>query len=121
MRLVLLTKDPDIANATQGAFQPDDELTVHSEWIEALDACEGAEILFVDLLATLDTPHRIEGYERFAQAKMTHPTAKDVPLVLIGPGADYDLDAMVGWPGFVFAHLSRPLNYKLFRRATTWV
>lgn len=121
LRIVLLTKDSTVAEATKGAFQPDDELSIHSGWEEALEDCEGAEIFFVDILATLETPHRIDGYERFAQAKMSHPVAKDIPLVLIGPGQDYELDAMVGWPGFVFAHLSRPVTYKLFRRATTWI
>lgn len=121
LRLVLLTRDASIREATKGAFQPEDELIVTSDWAEALDACTGAELLFVDLLATLDTPHRIQGYERFAQAKMEHEVARDVPLVLIGPDPDYELDAMVGWPDFVFAHLPRPVNYKLFRRATTWI
>lgn len=121
MRLILITKDPAVVAATTGAFQPDDTLEVYSDWKEGLDASAGADLMFVDQLATLLLPNRVEGYERFAQAKMAHSDAKDVPLVLIGPPADYELDAFVGWPGFVFAHLPRPVTYKLFRRATTWV
>ena len=77
--------------------------------------------MFVDLLSTLKDPHRIEGYELFAHAKMTHGVAKDVPLVLISPPDDYELDFMAGWPNFVFAHVQRPVNYKIFRRASTWI
>lgn len=121
MRILLLTRDPAILRATEGAFQPDDTLEVFEDWRDALDACKGADLFFVDQLATLVLPNRIEGYERFAHAKMAHPDAGAVPLVLIGPPPDYELDAFVGWPGFVFAHLPRPVSYKLFRRATTWV
>jgi hypothetical protein len=121
LRLLLVTRDPEVVAATKGAFQPDDVLEVYSKWEEALETAAGADLMFVDLLATLRTPNRIAGYERFAAAKMEHPSASDVPLVLISPPADYALDAMVGWPGFVFAHLPRPVSYKLFRRATTWV
>jgi hypothetical protein len=88
---------------------------------EALDACEGADLLFVDLLATLEEPHKIAGYEKFAELKMGHPAAKDVPVVLIAPPDDYELDFMAGWPDFVFAHIRRPVTEKIFRRASTWV
>jgi len=121
MKFVLLTKDQEIVDATQGAFQSDDELLVFDAWSDALDHCEGVDLLFVDMIATLEKPHRITGYERFAEAKMDHPVAGPVPLVLIAAPDDYELDFMVGYPNFVFAHLRRPLNYKLFRRATTWV
>lgn len=121
MKFVLLTKDPEVVKATKGAFQPDDELVIVDDWEVALDACSGADLLFVDLLATLDTPHKIAGYEKFAAAKMAHAVADLVPLVLISAPADYALDFMSGWPNFVFAHLQRPITFKLFRRASTWV
>lgn len=121
MKFVLVTKDPEVLTATEGAFQPDDTLAVFAEWPEALDASEGVDILFVDMIATLEAPHKVSGYEKFAQAKMAHTKAQVVPLVLIAPPDDYEMDFMVGWPNFVFAHLRRPLNYKLFRRATTWI
>jgi hypothetical protein len=121
MRFVLVTKDPEVLRATEGAFQPEDVLDVFEDWREALDRCDGADLMFVDMVATLETPHRVAGYEKFALAKMAHPAACQVPLVLISPGDDYELDFHVGWPDFVFAHLRRPLNYKLFRRASTWV
>lgn len=121
MRLILLTKDPEIVKATEGAFQPDDELLVFQEWERALEGCAGADILFVDLIATLREPHRIRGYEEFAQAKMSHPEASATPLVLIAQPADYELDFIAGWPNFVFAHVQRPVTWKTFRRATTWI
>ncbi len=121
MKFVLVTKDPDIREATKGAFQPEDTLAVHDEWEKALDDCEGADLMFVDLLATLATPHKIAGYEAFAEAKMDHPVAGAVPLVLIGQPDDYELDFLVGYPNFVFANLRRPITFKVLRRASTWV
>lgn len=121
LKYVLLTNDPDIISATEGAFQPTDEIIVTSNVTEALDACQGAEMIFVDLLATLTTPNKIAGYELFADAKRAHPHAARTPLVLISPPEDYELDAFVGWPGFVLANLARPVTWKNLRRATTWV
>ncbi len=121
MKFVLVTKDAEVVEATSGAFQPDDELVVTEDWGNALEICADADILFVDLIATLDKPHKISGYEDFAGAKMAHPTAGATPLILISPPDDYELDFMAGFPDFVFAHLRRPLNYKIFRRASTWV
>jgi hypothetical protein len=123
MKFVLLTKDAEVAAAAQSpsAFPPSDTLAVHKTVDEALDACEGADLLFVDLLATLHEPHKIAGYEEFAGKKMNHPKAKDTPLVLISAPDDYELDFMTGWPDFVFAHVRRPVTEKIFRRASTWV
>ncbi|MCW5936870.1 MAG: hypothetical protein KIT11_06155 [Fimbriimonadaceae bacterium] len=121
MKFVLVTKDPDVRSATDGAFQPDDTLVIFEDWQEALDECADADLLFVDLLATLEVPHKVSGYEKFARVKMAHPQGAAVPLVLIAAPDDYEMDFMVGWPNFVFAHLRRPLSYKLFRRATTWI
>ena len=121
MKFVLVTKDKDVIKATEGAFQPEDELVLFNSWEPALDACEDADLLFVDLIATLRSPHKVAGYEQFALAKMAHEAAAHVPLVLIAQPESYELDFMVGWPNFVFAHLRRPLSYKLFRRASTWV
>lgn len=121
MKFVLVSKDPEVVKATEGAFQPDDELLIFDTWPPALEACTDADLLFVDLIATLDKPHKIAGYEKFAEAKMDHPTANTTPLVLIAQPDDYELDFMAGYPNFVFAHLRRPINYKIFRRASTWV
>jgi len=121
MKYVLLTADPAVVAATDRAFFSDDEVIVTDDKAHALAECEGAELIFVDLIATLDDPHKIAGYEAFAHMKMEHPVAAETPLVLIGPPEDYDLDSMVGFPGFVFAHLPRPITNKLLRRATTWV
>ncbi|MBS1723491.1 MAG: hypothetical protein JSS66_11120 [Armatimonadetes bacterium] len=121
MKFVLVTRDSKVVEATEGAFQPDDELMVFEDWGEALDSAGDADLMFVDLIATLDTPHKVAGYERFAHAKMAHPNSSAVPLVLISPPEDYEMDFIVGWPNFVFANLRHPLSYKLFRRATTWV
>ncbi|MBX3096107.1 MAG: hypothetical protein KF812_04535 [Fimbriimonadaceae bacterium] len=121
MKYVLLTADAEVVAATDRAFFSDDEVVVTDDTAKALDACDGADLIFVDMLATLTEPHKIAGYEAFAHAKMEHPHASATPLVLIGPPEDYELDAIVGWPGFVFAHLPRPITNKLLRRATTWI
>ncbi|MBA4291576.1 hypothetical protein C0431_01260 [bacterium] len=121
MKFVLVSKDPEVVKATEGAFQPDDELLIFDTWPPALEACTDADLLFVDLIATLDKPHKIAGYEKFAEAKMDHATASTTPLVLIAQPDDYELDFMAGYPNFVFAHLRRPITYKIFRRASTWV
>ena len=52
---------------------------------------------------------------------MAHEKAKNVPVVLIAPPEDYELDFMTGWPDFVFGHVRRPVDYRIFRRASTWV
>ncbi|MBY0455871.1 MAG: hypothetical protein K2V38_00890, partial [Gemmataceae bacterium] len=70
MRFVLVTKDPEVRRATEGAFQPGDVLEIYEDWSEALDKCPGADLLFVDMIATLEIPHRVAGYEKFAHAKM---------------------------------------------------
>lgn len=121
MKFVLITADREVESAAREGFHPADETLTFSDWASALDACDGADMLFVDLIATLDEPHKISGYERFAEAKMTHPVAQDTPLVLISPPDDYELDFMAGWPDFVFGHIQRPVTYKIFRRASTWV
>lgn len=109
-----------LALAREG-LHPSDELERFHAWEEALAASAGADMIFVDLLATLDEPGRIAGYERFATAKMGHGDAAEIPLVLISPPADYELDFMAGWPDFVLGHIQRPVTAKLFRRASTWV
>lgn len=121
MKFVLLTKEQELRDAAQAGLHPSDELVVISDWEIALEACLGADMIFVDLLATLEEPNKIAGYERFAEAKMGHDVAKGTPLVLIAPPDDYELDFMSGWPDFVFAHLRRPVTDKIFRRASTWV
>ncbi|MFY9233136.1 MAG: hypothetical protein WAO58_01615 [Fimbriimonadaceae bacterium] len=121
MKVVLITQDAEVVQAARRGFQPSDTVAVHADWAPALDACKGADLLFVDLIATLEEPHRIAGYEKFAMAKMAHEKAAQVPLVLIGAADDYELDFMAGWPDFVFAHIRRPVSEKIFRRASTWV
>jgi hypothetical protein len=121
MIFALITKDPELVAAAKEGFHPGDEVRTFTEWTEALEHAHQADLLFVDLIATLNDPHLIAGYEAFARSKMAHPTAARVPLVLIAPDPGYKLDYMVGWPDFVFGHIQRPVNYKVFRRASTWV
>jgi len=121
MKFVVITQDTDVALAAREGFHPSDECLVFGDWQSGIAASVDSDLLFVDLIATLSEPHKIDGYETFAIAKMSHEGAKDVPLVLISPPEDYELDFMVGWPNFVFAHVRRPVNYKIFRRASTWV
>lgn len=107
--------------ACKEGFHPADEASYYSDWREALDQAAGADLMFIDLLDTLTEPHKIEGYEQFAKAKMGHSTASKVPLVLINAPDDYDIDSMVGWPDFLFGSLKRPINSKVIRRMTTYV
>lgn len=123
MKFVIVTKDADIAAAAKSpsAFPPSDEVVVFDDWRKALEACGGADMLIVDLLATLEEPNKIAGYERFAAAKLEHPAASGVPVVLIKEPEDYELDFMAGIPDFLFAYIRRPVTDKIFRRASTWV
>jgi hypothetical protein len=121
MKFLLITKDPEVIEAARKGFHPSDETVVIGDWPEALDNSSGVDMMFVDLLATLAEPHKIAGYEAFAYAKMDHEVAKDIPLVLISPPEDYELDFMAGWPDFVFGHVRRPVDYRIFRRASTWI
>ena len=118
---MVITKDASLVEAAREGFHPTDELVSTGDWNEGLELTEGADLVFVDLVATLTDPHKIGGYERFARAKMNHPVAASVPLVLIAPAKEYELDFMAGWPDFVFAHLRQPVDHKVFRRASTWV
>lgn len=123
MKYVLVTKDKATREAflSPEAFLPSDETVVFEDWNTALEACEGAELLFIDLLATLEEPHKIAGYEAFAEAKMDHPVAAGVKLILIGLPEGYEIDFLTGYPDFVFANLPHPATTKIFRRASTWV
>ena len=121
MRFLLITEDAAMAREAREGLHPSDELTVHDDWREALDAAKGADLIFVDMVATFEAPHKTAGYEAFAEAKMGHPEASKIPLVVISPEPDYDLDFVVGFPDFALANVRRPVTYKVFRRASTWV
>lgn len=122
MRYVLFSSDPEIIEAFQSpeAFLPSDTLFVAKDRQEAVRLGAAADMMFVDLIATLDEPHKIAGYEAFHDL-MVENLVTNVPVVLISPPADYDIDFMVGWPDFVFANMPRPVSSKLFRRASTWI
>lgn len=121
MKFVLVTHDEEIIAAAQKAYGTHYELKVCSDWNVAMSDLDGVDLMFVDLLATLKEPGRIQGYEEFAMAKMTDEKASRIPLVVFAPPSDYELDAMVGWPNFVFAMVRRPITDRLFRQASGWV
>jgi hypothetical protein len=121
MKFIVITQDAEIEEAARKGLHPDDTTEFYSDWHSGLEACTEVDLLFVDMLATLEEPNKIAGYETFAMAKMRHMKAKDVKLVLISPPQEYELDFMAGWPNFVFLHYRRPVDYKIFRRASTWV
>ena len=121
MKFVLITKDAEMEKEAKEGFHPSDTFASFTDWEIGLSNSGDADLVFLDLLATLDEPHKIAGYEKFAQAKMNHSTAAKVPMVLISPPDDYELDFMAGWPDFVFANIRRPITFKHFRRASTWV
>lgn len=118
-RYILLSRDPAIAATAREALGA--EIAVLDRWQDALEAAAEAKVLIVDLIATLNPPHKIQGYEEFALAKMQHPTARGVPIVLISPPDDYELNAMIGWPDFLAANVRRPITRDLFRRVANWV
>ena len=121
MKFVLISKDPEIAAAAKEGFHPSDKFLAFEDWKEALENCKRTDLMFVDLISTLEQAHMIAGYEKFAIAKMDHKIAGPVPLVLISPPPEYELDFMAGWPDFVLGHIQRPVPAKMFRRASTWV
>ncbi len=118
MKFVVITKDPKIRSAALDAFPSGDEMLVFEDWRPALAQCQGADILYVDLVATLTEPHKIAGYEEFAEAKMDHAIAALVPLVLFSPPDDYALDYLTGYPDFVSLNLKPPITAKSFRLAS---
>lgn len=121
MRILLIAKDQELIDAATEAYSSTDQLEIHGDWRDALANCPGTDVIIVDLIATLDKPNEIAGYEAFAVAKMSSETAKEIPLVLISPPDDYELDSMVGWPNFVFGMVRRPVTMKIFRRISTWI
>ena len=121
MRFIIITRDPEIKEAVEKGLHPADTREYFENWEVALDCATGCDLMFVDMLATLKKPHEIEGYEEFGLAKMNHPEASLVPLVLIAPDPKYKLDFMVGWPNFLLGHFQRPIDYRQIRRASTWV
>jgi len=121
MKFIVITKDPQLEAQAREGFHPSDECHFFADWVRALDGAAGADMMFVDLIATLLEPHKIAGYEHFAMAKMSHAVASKIPLVLIAPEDGYELDFMAGWQDFIFGHVRRPISYKTFRRASTWV
>lgn len=105
MRAILVTKDDELRTMAERATPP---IMVCPEWTEALDqVADASDLIVLDLLAALDPPHRIAGYEKFAEAKMGHPRATSCRTILIGPPEGYELDFMVGWPGFLYAFYDR--------------
>lgn len=118
---MLISRDSSMVSEAQKAYKLTDELTVFKDWKAALKSADSFELMIVDLLATLKEPNKIAGYEEFAQQKMSDKKAAKIPLVLIAPPDEYDLDSMVGWPDFVFGHVRRPITMKIFRRISTWL
>lgn len=121
MKYVLVTEDAEVIEAAGSAFMPDDNVVITGDWKEGLKQAADADLLFVDLLATLTEAHKIAGYEAFAEEKMNGDLKTEVPLALIWPPADYELDFMAGWEGFVFQHIRRPVDFRKLRRASTFV
>jgi hypothetical protein len=108
--IILISHDPElIADTREICKTRGMALTVETEWKRALERSAQANLLIVDLVATLTPPHRISGYVRFAESKMSSPAAK-TPIALVGPPDNYRLDGMVGWPGFLSAFVPRPVD-----------
>jgi DNA-binding response OmpR family regulator len=121
MRILLISNDQELNQQAQIAYEKTDELVIIEDWREAIQLAKPTDLMIVDIMSTLDEPHKISGYEAFAHAKMKHKVARGVPLVAIQPADDYHLDAMVGWEGFLHGLVKRPVTWKIFRRISTWV
>lgn len=120
-KVILVTDDPEVIREAKETYREGVQLVVTPYWSEALDWCRTADVLVVDLLATLEEPHKIGGYVKFAEAKRAHKWAKNIPLVLIDVPEGYKLNGMVGWPNFVRAYVRRPVTSRIFRRVLTWI
>lgn len=123
MRYVLFSRDPEIVAAFRSpeAFLPSDVLSVVDTREAAVEASLDADMVFVDLIATLDEPHKIAGYEAFHDLMASRSELSGKPVVVISLPYEYEIDFMVGWQDFVFANMPRPVTAKLFRRASTWI
>jgi len=121
MKLVIVSTDTEVRDAAQTAFKYEENVEYFDRWQEGLDAATEADLMIVDLVDTLQEPHKIAGYEQFAHAKMGHPKASKVPLVVLSPPPTYELDFMSGWPDFVFAQLRKPIQEKVLRRVVTYL
>jgi len=120
MRTVLISRDASVIAAARAGLG-ENCVTVFDDWTTALDQSAGVDLMVVDLLATLDEPGRIAGYERFALAKMDHPVAQSIPVVLLAPPSEVELDYMTGWPDFLFAQVRLPVMPDAFRRISRWI
>jgi hypothetical protein len=108
--VVLVTKDPELlADAREVCSARGLHIVVEADWQRAIDKAATANLMVVDLLATLSIPHRISGYINFAETKM-RSAAAETPVVLIGAPDGYRLDGMAGWPGFLAAFIDRPIT-----------
>lgn len=121
MRILLISNDSELNEQAKLAYEKTDELVVVENWRDALEMSKPTDLMIVDIISTLDEPHKISGYESFAEAKMKHKIASKVPLVAIQPPDDYPLDSMIGWEGFLHGLVRRPVTWKIFRRISTWV
>ncbi len=120
-KVILVTADPEVVSVAKEAYRDGVRLTITPHWNEALEGCGDADVLVVDMLSTLEKPHKIGGYVKFAQAKMSHEKARKTLLVLISVPEGYKLNGMVGWPNFLRAYLRRPLTARMFQRILTWL
>ena len=121
MRVLVLTQRAEIAEYAKEALGERVDLEIHGNWKDALEIAEGADVMIADLVSLLNEPHKIEGYDAFALAKMSHENAKGVKLILIPAPADYELDSMMGWPDFLFAQFHNPIGTQSFRQAMRWI
>lgn len=121
MKIILITKDAELEEIAKNSLAVSDSLSSYSDFNRALDAADGADLMILDMVASLEVPHKVAGYEKFARAKMTHDLARTVPLILISPPPHYELDFMTGWPDFVALNIRAPITPKAFRRALAWI
>ena len=108
--VTFITKDLElIERARLGCDRRGYVMNVEADWKNAISQAAQSDLVVVDLIATLDPPHRIAGYVQFAEALMASKAA-EVPLALVGAPDGYRLDGMVGWPGFLSAFVERPVD-----------
>lgn len=121
VKITVITRDPEVLECAKKAFRLDEVVQFFEDWKVAFESTEKPDMMIVDMVSTLDEPHKVAGYERFAHAKMDHALLKSVPLVMLNPPVGYDMDFYTGWPDFIFASLPKPITDKVLRRVVTYL
>lgn len=121
MKVALITKNPVYGQLAREAEDEERKFVLFEDWREAFEHAAECDLMIADLISLLEKPHRIEGYRKFGEARLAHPIAARVPLVLIPAPDGYKLDGMIGWPNFLLGQLRHPITRETFRQVLRWI